>query len=203
MQLQSCVIDGVDVVPAVHDVLDRIRIFSDAIRGGTLVGATGKPLKNVVSIGIGGSYLGVEFVYEALRKESGAAAGSDGRRLRFLANVDPVDVSRACEGLDPETTLVVVISKTFTTAETMLNAKTLRDWLVRSMSATSPSVSEADITRHHIAAVSTNLTATTAFGINPDNVFGFWDWVGGRYSVSSAVGVLPLALHYGVYSQQH
>jgi len=139
----------------------------------------------------------VEFVYEALRKEASAAAACDGRRLRFLANVDPVDVSRACEGLDPETTLVVVISKTFTTAETVLNAKTLRDWLVRSISATAPGVSQAAMVAHHVAAVSTNIPATTAFGINPDNVFGFWDWVGGRYSVCSAVGVLPLALHYG------
>lgn len=113
-------VDGVDVVPAVHGVLDRIESFSARVRSGAWTGATGKALKDVVSIGIGGSYLGVEFVNEALRRDiaGGGAAAAEGRRLRFLANVDPVDVARALEGLDPETTLVVVISKTFTTAGT-------------------------------------------------------------------------------------
>jgi glucose-6-phosphate isomerase len=135
---------------------NRIRSFSDEIRSGKWLGVTGKPLTDVVSIGIGGSYLGVEFVYEALRMESSAAGGAAGRRLRFLANVDPVDVSRALEGLNPETTLVVVISKTFTTAETMLNARTLRDWLIRSLSADAKHTAD-EIVARHVAAVSTNI----------------------------------------------
>ena len=111
-------VDGIDVVPAVHEVLGRINAFTDRVRSGAWKGATGKALTDVVSIGIGGSYLGVEFVAEALRRDisGGGAAAAEGRRLRFLANVDPVDVARALEGLNPETTLVVVISKTFTTA---------------------------------------------------------------------------------------
>ena len=190
-------VDGENVVPAVHDVLNRIRDFSERVRNGAWKGVAGDAITNVVSIGIGGSYLGVEFVYEALRKESAAAAAADGRKLRFLANVDPVDVARALEGLNPQNTLVIVVSKTFTTAETMLNARTLKDWLIRSLSADGKH-NAADIVRHHMAAVSTNIAATTSFGIAPENVFGFWDWVGGRYSVCSAVGVLPLALHYGM-----
>jgi len=190
------------VVPEVHAVLDHIAAFAERVRSGSWKGVTGKPLTDIVSIGIGGSYLGVEYVYEALRKDSAGAAGAEGRRLHFLANVDPVDVARACEGFDPETTLVIVISKTFTTAETMLNARTLRDWLVRSLTA-SGTATEAAIVAAHMVAVSTNLPATTAFGIAAENVFGFWDWVGGRYSVCSAVGMLPLSLHYGYKVMSH
>ena len=143
-----------------------------------------------MSIGIGGSYLGPEFVAEALRTEPDCAAAARGRRLRFLANVDPIDVSRALDGLDPATTLVIVVSKTFTTAETMLNARTVRAWLTNALGAAA--------VPKHMVAVSTNLAEVAAFGIDPANAFGFWDWVGGRYSVSSAVGALPLALHYGI-----
>lgn len=186
---ESIVLDGQDVVPEVHAVLDHVRQFSDAVRSGTHRGATGKPLTDVIAIGIGGSYLGPEFVAEALRTEPQAARLAAGRRLRFLANVDPIDVARATEGLDPETTLVVVISKTFTTAETMLNALTIRQWLVAALG-------EAAVAQHMVA-VSTNLDAVAKFGIDPKNAFGFWDWVGGRYSVWSAVGALPLSLQYG------
>ena len=186
---ESIVLDGVNVVDEVHTVLDHIRQFSDEVREGTRKGQTGKPLLNVVAIGIGGSYLGPEFAYEALRTDPDCAKTAEGRRLRFLANVDPIDVTRATEGLDPENTLVVVVSKTFTTAETMLNARTLRAWLVESMG-------EACVSKHMVA-VSTNLEAVSAFGIDPANAFGFWDWVGGRYSVWSAVGAVPLALQYG------
>ena len=124
--------DGHDVVPDVYAVLDRIKSFSEEVRGGARLGSTGKPLTNTVVIGIGGSYLGPEFVCEALRYHAPSAAASHqaGRTLRFLANVDPTDVFRATADLDPEQTLVVVISKTFTTAETMLNASTVRKWLV-------------------------------------------------------------------------
>ena len=156
------------------------------------MGATGKPLTNVVAIGIGGSYLGPEFVFEALKTESVAAKEATGRSLRFLANVDPVDVSRALSGLDAESTLVIVISKTFTTAETMLNARTLKKWLVENVPADASTV-----IMKHMIAVSTAVDKAVAFGISSDNIFGFWDWVGGRFSVCSAVGVLPLSLHYG------
>ncbi len=186
---RSIVLDGTDVVKEVHQVLDQIREFSDQVRGGQHTGATGKPLTDVVAIGIGGSYLGPEFVFEAMRTDPSCARSAEGRRLRFLANVDPIDVTRVLEGLNPETTLVVVISKTFTTAETMLNARTLRQWLVSALG-------EAAVARHMIA-VSTNLDAVAAFGIDPKNAFGFWDWVGGRYSVWSAVGAVPLCLQYG------
>lgn len=185
----SITLDGVDVIPPVHEVRNKIRAFANRIRSAEWLGATGKPLTDVVAIGIGGSYLGPEFVFEALRTDPAAAAAAQGRRLRFLANVDPVDVARAREGLNPETTLVIVISKTFTTAETMLNARTMRSWIVDALGV--------DAVAKHMVAVSTNLKGVADFGIDPNNAFGFWDWVGGRYSVSSAVGIVPLALQYG------
>ena len=177
-----------DVVPDVHAVLDKIKAFSDKVRAGTWLGATGKPLKDVVAVGIGGSYLGPLFVHTALKNEGYASQQAAGRRLRFLANVDPVDVARALNGLEPETTLVVVISKTFTTAETMLNARTVRTWITADLGA--------DAVSKHMVAVSTNLKLVKEFGIDPENAFGFWDWVGGRYSVCGAVGMLPLSLQY-------
>ncbi|KAJ9567294.1 hypothetical protein OSB04_003260 [Centaurea solstitialis] len=234
--------DGKNVVPDVWQVLDKIKEFSDKVRSGSWVGATGKALTNVIAIGIGGSFLDPE-----------ASKSAGGRQLRFLANVDPVDVARNISGFDPETTLgditmfVVVVSKTFTTAETMLNARTLREWISSALGPQAVS--------KHMVAVSTNLkihkgedstlrravdqrymlcicsvysVANTytymypakecrsilmvgccgyiqkniqelveKFGIDPNNAFAFWDWVGGRYSVCSAVGVLPLSLQYG------
>ncbi|MBA2479304.1 MAG: glucose-6-phosphate isomerase, partial [Planctomycetes bacterium] len=128
-------VDGEDVVTQVHEVLGRIKTFSEQVRSGRWKGVTGKPLTDVVAIGIGGSYLGPEFVFEALRTDPTCAKAADGRRLRFLANVDPIDVARALEGLDPARTLVIVVSKTFTTAETMLNARTVRAWLVKKLGA--------------------------------------------------------------------
>lgn len=187
-------VDGSNVVPAVHAVLDRIAAFSQRVRSGTHVGATGKPLTDVVSIGIGGSYLGPEFVYEALRHDSEGAKEAKGRKLRFLANVDPVDLARALEGLNPETTLVIICSKTFTTAETMLNARTVKRIFEAAMEG---KASKADVAAQHIVACSANVAGAQAFGIKEENVFGFWDWVGGRYSVCSAIGVLPLSLQYG------
>lgn len=181
--------DGKNVVPEVWKVLDKIKEFSDSIRSGSWVGATGKPLKDVIAIGIGGSFLGPLFVHTALQTDPEAIESAKGRQLRFLANVDPIDVARNITGLNPETTLVVVVSKTFTTAETMLNARTLREWI---SAALGPSA-----VAKHMVAVSTNLTLVEKFGIDPNNAFAFWDWVGGRYSVCSAVGVLPLSLQYG------
>ncbi|KAG7401137.1 hypothetical protein PHYBOEH_002695 [Phytophthora boehmeriae] len=192
---KKILVDGHDVVPDVHEVLEAIRAFSSKVRDGQFVGATGKKLKNVISIGIGGSYLGPEFVFEALRHEPAAKAAAEGRNLRFLANVDPVDVARATEGLDPAETLVVVVSKTFTTAETMLNARTLRKWIVDNLVA--KGATEADAVAKHMVAASSAVPLVQEFGIDRANIFGFWDWVGGRYSVTSAVGILPLALQYG------
>jgi glucose-6-phosphate isomerase len=186
-------VDGTNVVPDVQAVLDNIYTFANEVRSGQAVGATGKPLVNVISIGIGGSYLGPEFVYEALKTSPTSAASAFGRTLRFLANVDPVDVKRATDGLDPEETLVIIVSKTFTTAETMLNARTLRDWLIKGVSG----ADAAAVVQKHMIAVSANVPAANKFGVESKNVFGFWDWVGGRYSVCSAVGVVPLALQYG------
>ncbi|KAI9119106.1 hypothetical protein K1719_009781 [Acacia pycnantha] len=181
--------DGKNVVPEVWKVLDKIQEFSERVRSGSWVGATGKALKDVVAIGIGGSFLGPLFVHTALQTDPEAIESARGRQLRFLANVDPIDVARNITGLNPETTLVVVVSKTFTTAETMLNARTLREWISSSLGPSAVA--------KHMVAVSTNLTLVEKFGIDPNNAFAFWDWVGGRYSVCSAVGVLPLSLQYG------
>ncbi|CAK7349286.1 unnamed protein product [Dovyalis caffra] len=195
--------DGKNVVPDVWNVLDKIKNFSDRIRNGSWVGATGKTLTDVISVGIGGSFLGPLFVHTALQTDPEASKCAAGRQLRlqlvtgsfmvsgviFLANVDPIDVARNIAGLNPETTLVVVVSKTFTTAETMLNARTLRAWISKELGPSAVA--------KHMVAVSTNLTLVEKFGIDPNNAFAFWDWVGGRYSVCSAVGVLPLSLQYG------
>jgi glucose-6-phosphate isomerase len=181
--------DGKNVVSDVWNVLDKIKEFSERVRSGSWVGATGKELKDVVAIGIGGSFLGPLFVHTALQTDPEAIESAKGRQLRFLANVDPIDVAKTIRGLNPETTLVVVVSKTFTTAETMLNARTLREWIV---SALGPAA-----VAKHMVAVSTNLALVEKFGIDPNNAFAFWDWVGGRYSVCSAVGVFPLSLQYG------
>ncbi|TYZ63830.1 hypothetical protein PybrP1_007576 [[Pythium] brassicae (nom. inval.)] len=181
---KTLVVDGQDVIKDVHEVLGAIKAFAGAIRSGAQLGSTGKPIKNIVSIGIGGSYLGPEYVFEALRYEPAAQAASAGRTLRFLANVDPVDVARATSGLNPEETLVIVVSKTFTTAETMLNARTLRKWLVDDLSA--KGVAAADAIRKHMVAASSAVPLVQEFGIDRANIFGFWDWVGGRYSVTSA-----------------
>ncbi|KAL8514396.1 hypothetical protein ACS0TY_013490 [Phlomoides rotata] len=181
--------DGKNVVPDVWQVLDKIKDFSDRVRSGAWVGATGKALKDVIAIGIGGSFLGPLFVHTALQTDPEAAEFARGRQLNFLANVDPIDVARNIARLNPETTLVVVVSKTFTTAETMLNARSLREWISAALGP--------QAVAKHMVAVSTNLTLVEKFGIDPENAFAFWDWVGGRYSVCSAVGVLPLSLQYG------
>lgn len=181
--------DGKNVVPEVWATLDKIKAFSERVRSGEWVGATGKPLTDVVAIGIGGSFLGPLFVHSALDTEPEAGELAKGRSLRFLSNVDPVDATIALKGLNQETTLVVVVSKTFTTAETMLNARTCRTWITSKLGS--------DAVSKHMIAVSTNLKLVKEFGIDPANAFAFWDWVGGRYSVTSAVGVLPLSLQYG------
>lgn len=180
---------GSNVVPEVWAVLDKIKAFSDKIRSGEWTGVSGKPLTNVVAIGIGGSALGPAFVHTALATDAEAMEAGTGRSLTFLANVDPVDAVDALHSLNPETTLAVIVSKTFTTAETMRNARTVRAWLTSALGD--------EAVARQMVAVSTNLKAVAEFGIDTENAFGFWDWVGGRFSVSSAVGVLPLSLQYG------
>jgi glucose-6-phosphate isomerase len=170
-------VDGVDVVPEVHKVLDAMADFSARVRSGAFAGFTGKRIRNVVNIGIGGSYLGPEMAYRALRPYSDRSM-----TFRFVANVDGADFSEATHDLDAAETLFIISSKTFTTLETMTNASTARAWLVGKLG------SEAAVA-NHFAAVSTNIPGVTKFGIDPANTFGFWDWVGGRYSMDSAIGL--------------
>jgi glucose-6-phosphate isomerase len=177
------VADGQDVIADVHAVLDHMRAFTDAVRSGEWLGHAGQPITDVVNIGIGGSDLGPRMVCLALRQFAHPRL-----RMHFVSNVDGHDMDAALEGLDPATTLFIVASKTFTTAETMMNAHTARKWFV----AHAP---EQALARHFVA-VSTNTQAVKAFGIDPANMFPFWDWVGGRYSVWSAIG-LPAALCVG------
>ena len=169
-------LDGRDVLPAIHGVLKRMGDFSHAVRGGERLGATGKRLSSVVNIGIGGSDLGPAMAVEAL-----AAYRRRGLDFHFVSNVDGAEIARALKGLDPQRTLFVVASKTFTTEETMLNAATARGWLVAALG-------EEAVPRHFVA-VSANQKAAREFGIDPALVFEFWDWVGGRYSLWSAVGL--------------
>ena len=176
--------DGENVVPAVHEVLGRLGTFANRVRSGDWVGATGAPIETVINIGIGGSDLGPVMAYEAL-----AAFRHDRIRCHFVSNVDRSDLVAAVCDLDPATTLFVISSKTFTTQETLTNAQSARAWLTASLGT--------DAVTKHFVAVSTNATEVAAFGIDTDNAFGFWDWVGGRYSVCSAVGVVPLSLQYG------
>lgn len=187
--------EGQSIMDDVHAVRDKMEAFTNKVRNNEFVGVTGKPLKNYVCIGIGGSQLGPEFVNEALRADATASKAAEGRTLRFLANVDPVDFKLCTSDLDPEETLLVVISKTFTTAETMLNAKTAKKWITDSLVAKGV-MDESDIASKHIIAVSTAIPKCVEFGIDKENIFGFWNWVGGRFSVCSAVGVLPLSLQY-------
>jgi len=174
---EKIVVDGEDVVPAVHEVLDRMAAFSERIRSGEWKGHTGKPIKNVINIGIGGSDLGPVMAYEALRHYS--------RRdmtFRFVSNVDGTDFAEATHDLDAEETLFIISSKTFTTLETMTNAHTARDWALKKLG------DEKAVAKHFVA-VSTNAEEVTKFGIDTANMFGFWDWVGGRYSMDSAIGL--------------
>ncbi len=173
----SLVVEGVDVVAEVHEVLDRMASFAESVRSGEWLGFTGKPVRNVVNIGIGGSDLGPVMAYEALRHYS-----QRDLTFRFVSNVDSTDFVEATRDLAPEETLFVVSSKTFTTLETMTNARSARDWALAALG------DEAAVARHFVA-VSTNAEGVAAFGIDTANMFGFWDWVGGRYSMDSAIGL--------------
>ncbi|QIX52520.1 glucose-6-phosphate isomerase [Rhodococcus sp. DMU1] len=168
-------VDGTDVVAEVHTVLDAMAGFAEKVRSGTWRGATGEPIATVVNLGIGGSDLGPAMVARALRHYA------DGPAVRFVANIDPADLTAQLTGLDPATTLFVVASKTFTTVETLTNATAARRWLVAALGE--------DAVAAHFVAVSTHASKVAEFGIDPANMFGFWDWVGGRYSVGSAIGL--------------
>jgi len=170
-------VDGVNVVPLVHEVLDRMRAFATAVRDGAWNGFTGRQIRNVVNIGIGGSDLGPAMAYRAL-----AHYTKRDLTVRFVSNVDGTDFAEATRDLDPAETLCIVSSKTFTTIETMTNAAAARDWIVGALG------DEHAVSRHFVA-VSTNEAAVRKFGIDPANMFGFWDWVGGRYSMDSAIGL--------------
>ena len=170
-------VDGVDVVREVHAVLDKMAVFSGRIRGGEWKGHTGKAIKNVINVGIGGSYLGPEMAYDALRTFTDRTM-----KFRFVANVDGAAFAEATHDLDPAETLFILSSKTFTTLETMTNAATARRWIVNALQ------SDAAVAKHFVA-VSTNAERISAFGIDTANMFGFWDWVGGRYSMDSAIGL--------------
>jgi glucose-6-phosphate isomerase len=170
-------VDGENVVPGVHEVLDRMSDFSRRVRSGEWRGHTGKAIRNIINIGIGGSDLGPVMAYEALRHYSLRNIS-----FRFVSNVDATDFAEATHGLDQEETLFIISSKTFTTLETMTNARTARDWLLKKLSSN-------EAVARHFVAVSTNEDEVTKFGIDPANMFGFWDWVGGRYSMDSAIGL--------------
>ena len=175
---ESIFVDGKNVVPEVHAVLDRMSDFSDRVRSGEWKGHTGKRIRNVINIGIGGSDLGPVMAYEALKHYSERSM-----TFRFVSNVDGTDFAEAVQGLDPSETLFIVSSKTFTTLETMTNAQTARAWSLAGLGGDEKSVAK------HFVAVSTNAAEVSKFGIDTANMFGFWDWVGGRYSMDSAIGL--------------
>ena len=171
-------VDGANVVPEVHAVLDKMAIFSERVRSGVWTGHTGKRIRNVINIGIGGSDLGPVMAYEALKHYSERTM-----TFRFVSNVDGTDFAEAVQDLDPAETLFIVSSKTFTTLETMTNAHTARDWALKGLGGDTKAVAK------HFVAVSTNAVKVSEFGIDTENMFGFWDWVGGRYSMDSAIGL--------------
>ena len=175
---ETITLDGKNVVPEVHAVLDRMTAFSNRVRSGEWLGHTGKRIRNIVNIGIGGSDLGPVMAYEALKHYSDRAL-----TFRFVSNVDGIDFVEATRDLNPAETLFIVSSKTFTTLETMTNAETAREWLLQGLGSDKAAVAK------HFVAVSTNAEKVSAFGIDTANMFGFWDWVGGRYSMDSAIGL--------------
>ncbi|MEA2580286.1 MAG: glucose-6-phosphate isomerase [Actinomycetota bacterium] len=174
----ALILEGRDVVADVHQVLDRMGAFADRVRSGAWTGHTGRPIRTIVNIGIGGSDLGPVMAYEALKHYSDRTL-----TFRFVSNVDGTDLAEAVRDLDPAATLFIVSSKTFTTLETLTNATSARDWLLNAMDGDTAAVAK------HFVAVSTNGPGVEAFGIDTDNMFGFWDWVGGRYSMDSAIGL--------------
>jgi len=175
---EKIIVDGEDVVPAVHEVLDKMAAFSERVRSGEWKGHTGKPIKNIINIGIGGSDLGPVMAYEALKHYSDRT-----RTFRFVSNVDGADFVEATVDLQADETLFIISSKTFTTLETMTNANSAREWALKGLGGDESAIAK------HFVAVSTNAEKVKAFGIDTANMFGFWDWVGGRYSMDSAIGL--------------
>jgi glucose-6-phosphate isomerase len=175
---EKILVDGEDVVPGVHEVLDKMASFADRVRSGAWLGHTGKRIRNVINIGIGGSDLGPVMAYEALKFYTDRAI-----HCQFVSNVDSDDFAEAVRGLDPAETLFIISSKTFTTLETMTNAHSARDWVLAGLGGDESAIAK------HFVAVSTNAEKVREFGIDTANMFGFWDWVGGRYSMDSAIGL--------------
>ncbi|EON23900.1 glucose-6-phosphate isomerase [Nocardioides sp. CF8] len=189
----SLTVDGQDAVADVHAVLTRVYAFAERVRSGEWTGVTGQPIRTVVNIGIGGSDLGPVMAYEAL-----APYVKDGLECRFISNIDPTDAALTLQGLDPASTLFIVSSKSFSTLETLTNARLCRAWLLDAL----PDADPVDAVAQHFVAVSTALDKVADFGIDPDNAFGFWDWVGGRYSLDSAIGTsLVIALGPGRFAE--
>ena len=194
-EIGTVMVDGQDAVADVHEVLDRMYAFAEKVRSGEWKGVSGKRIEHLVSIGIGGSDLGPVMAYEALKPY--ADSGID---CRYISNIDPNDQAEKLKGLDPETTLVIIVSKTFTTLETLTNAREVKAWMLDALKAAGAvdgsDEQNAEAIKKHFVAVSTALDLVAEFGIDPENAFGFWNWVGGRYSVDSAVG-LSLIVVYG------
>ena len=187
----SILVDGRNVVPEVHAVLDRMADFANRVRGGDWKGHTGKRIRNVINVGIGGSDLGPVMAYEALKHYSERSM-----TFRFVSNVDGTDFAEAVQDLNAEETLFIISSKTFTTLETMTNAHTARDWLLAGLKGDEKAIAK------HCVAVSTNAEEVAKFGIDTDDMFGFWDWVGGRYSMDSAIGLSTMiAIGPGQFSR--
>ncbi|MCW2819040.1 MAG: glucose-6-phosphate isomerase, partial [Marmoricola sp.] len=182
-QTSGVEVDGQDVAADVHEVLERVYAFARQVRDGSWTGVTGERIRTVVNIGIGGSDLGPVMAYEAL-----APFRQDGLECRFISNIDPTDAATTLAGLDPASTLFIVSSKTFGTLETLTNARLCKAWLLDGLGDGLGDADEAEAVAKHFVAVSTALDKVADFGIDPDNAFGFWDWVGGRYSVDSAIG---------------
>ena len=186
---ERATVDNKNMSSEIQAVLQKIKTFTEEIHSGKRFGVTGKKIKNIVSIGIGGSYLGPEYLAEACKPYA-----KEGMNLVFVANVDGTDFVTKTAGLNPEETLFVIVSKTFTTAETMMNARTAKKWMLENLKGKTP---DSDIIKKHFVAVSTAKEKVEAFGIDSENMFVFWDWVGGRYSATSAVGGVPLSLYLG------
>lgn len=195
---ESFIIDGVDVAKEVHGVRSQISTFSEEIRSGKRLGVTGKHFDSILNIGIGGSLLGLKSSYEGLKAcEDVRAKKQNIFSMRCIANVDPADFGLTVEGVDPETTLVIISSKSFTTMETALNLALVKEWLVKGLQAKNSALTAEEICKKHLLASTANPAVAAKAGFPEDCVFKFWDWVGGRYSVSSACGILPLSIALG------
>lgn len=190
----SNVQEGMDVLTQIHDAREQVREFSERIRSGIYKSVRHRPFRNVVVIGAGGFCLGTECVVEGLKAEAKAEAASAGRTIRFITDVDPVDFHRQTSDLDPAETLVIVIGKTFTATQTMLNARTIKEWLVRNLAL--GGITEKEIVAKHMVAVSCAPTRCMQFGIRDENIFTIWEWLNPRFSVWSAAGLLPLCIHF-------